>query len=75
MRTGLAQPIRQCHEAAMTAPQRQSPRSGGILLAFAILAGAVVGIVKGQASIGVLAGLGVGIALLVLVWLIDRRRA
>lgn len=58
----------------MAAPPRPTPRSGGILLAFSILAGATIGILEGQASIGFLAGLGVGIALLGLVWLFDRRR-
>lgn len=49
-------------------------RSGGILLALAIVTGAVVGTLKRQPSIGFLAGLGVGLVLLLLVWLIDRRR-
>jgi hypothetical protein len=50
------------------------PRSGGILLALAIVTGAVVGTLKLQPSIGFLAGLGAGLVLLALVWLIDRRR-
>lgn len=50
------------------------PRAGGALLALSILAGATVGVIKGQASIGFLVGLGVGLALLALVWLLDKRR-
>jgi hypothetical protein len=49
------------------------PRSGGILLALAIVIGAVTGTLMRQPSIGFLLGLGVGLALLALIWLIDRR--
>jgi hypothetical protein len=53
---------------------RPSPLAGGFLLAFSVIAGAVIGTLYRQPSIGVLAGLGVGLALLGLVWLIDRKR-
>jgi hypothetical protein len=52
----------------------RTPRAGGALLALSILAGTTAGVIKGQASIGFLAGLGVGLALLVLVWALDKRR-
>jgi len=55
----------------MSAPPR-FPRSGGILLALSIVIGAVTGTLMRQPSIGFLAGLGVGLALLAIVWLIDR---
>lgn len=64
-----------CHDAAMAKPKSRSPRSGGILLALSILAGATIGILNRQPSIGFLAGLGVGLALLTLVWLLDRKRS
>jgi len=48
--------------------------AGGCLLAASILAGVVVGAVYREPSIGFLAGLGAGLALLGLVWLIDRRQ-
>ncbi|WP_165357420.1 hypothetical protein [Sphingosinicella sp. CPCC 101087] len=57
----------------MAAPNPRLPRAGGALLAGAILIGVLVGAVVGEPSIGFLAGLGVGLALMVLVWLIDRR--
>jgi UDP-N-acetylmuramyl pentapeptide phosphotransferase/UDP-N-acetylglucosamine-1-phosphate transferase len=57
----------------MSAPPH-FPRSGGILMALAIVTGAVVGTLKRQPSIGFVAGLAVGLALLLLVWLSDRRR-
>jgi len=58
----------------MTAPPRRSAQSGGVLLALSIVAGSTIGIINRQASIGFLAGLGIGLLLLVLVWLVDRRR-
>ena len=54
-------------------PPRKEPRSGGVLLALAIVAGAVGGAMGGQASIGVLTGVAAGLVMLGLVWLIDRR--
>lgn len=58
----------------MTAPPRKSAQAGGVLLALSIMGGTTIGILNRQASIGFLAGLGVGVLLLVLVWLLDRRR-
>ena len=55
-------------------PPRTTPMAGGFLLAFALIVGVVVGMAKGEASLGFLWGLGVGVAGLLLVWLIDRRR-
>jgi hypothetical protein len=49
--------------------------AGGFLLAVSLLAGTVLGASRGQASIGFVAGLGMGLALLLLVWLIDRARS
>ena len=48
------------------------PRAGGALLAVSILTGAIVGAYMRQPSIGFIAGLGVGLMLLIAVWLIDR---
>ena len=63
-----------CHGRAMTNTRPRFPRSGGFLLAIAILAGPIVGGLLGQPSIGFLAGLGIGLLLVALVWLADRRR-
>ncbi len=51
-----------------------APRAGGVLLALSILAGAVIGTVRGEPTIGVLVGIGVGIALTLGLWWIDQRR-
>ncbi len=51
---------------------RRFPLAGGALLALSLVGGAVGGTMMGQPSIGFLAGLGVGLALLALIWLLDR---
>lgn len=53
---------------------RTGPQAGGFLLAMCILAGAVIGAVRGQPSLGVLVGIGVGIVAAVALWLKDRAR-
>jgi hypothetical protein len=47
--------------------------AGGFLLALGIIGGVIVGGLLGQPSIGFLAGLGAGIVLVAIIWLIDRR--
>ena len=54
--------------------QDRSPRAGGAIIALAVLAGAIVGARLGQPSVGVLAGVGAGVAAAALIWLLDRRR-
>lgn len=53
---------------------RGTPIAGGALLAFSLIAGTVIGVLKGQPSLGFIGGLGVGLALLLTVALIDRAR-
>lgn len=55
-------------------PTTPATRAGGCLLTLSILAGTVIGTIYRQQSIGFLAGLGVGLILLILVWLWDSRR-
>jgi len=55
----------------MTTPK---PLAGGFFLFVAITAGLVWGAATGQAMRGVLLGTTVGLALAVIVWLVDRRR-
>jgi uncharacterized membrane protein (UPF0136 family) len=50
------------------------PQAGGVILAFAILAGAVIGILAHQSTIGVLAGTAVGVAIALWIWWRDRLR-
>lgn len=52
----------------------RASRSGGFLLALSIIVGSVAGIRLGEPSIGFLIGTGIGLLLLGLIWLIDRKR-
>lgn len=51
-----------------------APLAGGFLLCLCLLAGALIGVFLGQPTIGFLAGAGIGLALLVVLWLVERRR-
>ena len=57
----------------MATPPPRPTRAGGFLLALSLLVGVIAGALLGQPSIGFLAGLGIGLAALALLWLIDRR--
>lgn len=54
---------------------RRNPAAGGLLLLIGFLGGAAVGIARGEPSLGVLAGVGIGAALALALWLFDRTRA
>ena len=56
------------------AAKSNAPLAGGFLLCLSLLAGALIGVFLGQPSIGFLVGVGVGLALVILIWLVDRRR-
>lgn len=53
---------------------QRSPQAGGFLLIAAIFVGTGIGVARGEPSLGFVAGLAAGIALALLVWLLDRRR-
>jgi hypothetical protein len=52
----------------------RNTRAGGCFLTVCILAGFVAGLAINNPMKGVLIGTGIGIALAVLLWLIDRRK-
>lgn len=54
-------------------PANRTPKAGGFLLAVGIIAGVIVGGLLGQPSIGFLVGLGVGLLLVLIIWLNERR--
>ena len=54
---------------------RHVTRSGGCLLAFSLVAGAAVGTILGQPSIGILAGSALGFVLVIVILLLDRRNS
>ena len=51
-----------------------SPKSGGFLIAGAVVIGAIAGGAFGQPTIGVLVGTALGVAGALIVWLRDRAR-
>ena len=67
---GLASRARRCQKHAMESRSKYA-QAGGSILAISIIAGTVAGIIVGQPSIGFLVGLGVGLALSILIWLFD----
>jgi len=56
------------------AMKRRSTAGGGIFIFLGLLIGAGYGVEVGQPMLWLLRGFGVGVALAVLVWLIDRAR-
>lgn len=58
----------------MTDKKPPAPRAAGAIIALSLLAGTLIGIVFHQSSLGFLAGLALGTAVAVGLWLMDRRR-
>jgi uncharacterized membrane protein len=57
----------------MSDERSRTSRGGGILVALAVVIGAVAGLALRQPQIGMIAGLATGLVLAALVWLLDRR--
>ena len=49
--------------------------AGGIFIALGLLVGAIAGVAMDQPSAGMVIGLGIGAAIAVAVWLLDRKRS
>jgi hypothetical protein len=47
--------------------------AGGIFIFLGLLIGTLTGVALGQPSLGMIAGFGVGTALAILIWLLDRQ--
>ena len=58
----------------MARAMQKSTRAGGCFLTVCILAGFPLGLVIGNPMKGILIGTGIGIALALTTWLIDRQR-
>lgn len=61
-----------CHSQAMQ--DRRTPAAGGIFLFLGPVIGALYGIGRGEPILWMLYGFGAGIALAVIIWLVDRWR-
>lgn len=61
-----------CHGPRMA---KRTPMAGGFFLMAAILAGGIWGVTVGNPMLGLLIGTGVGTALAVVIWLVDRARS
>jgi len=53
---------------------KRTPAAGGIFLFLSPIIGALYGIGRGQPIAWMLIGFGIGVALALIVWLVDRRR-
>ncbi|MBK6706968.1 MAG: hypothetical protein IPG54_05585 [Sphingomonadales bacterium] len=62
------------NNADKTPPSDRPRFGGGIFLFLGLLAGSIIGIALNEASIGMMAGFGVGGLLAILVWIFDRKR-
>lgn len=49
-------------------PPPKSPKGAGAIIAFLVMFGVIAGGLMGQPSIGFLAGLGLGVAIALLMW-------
>ena len=59
----------------MKEQENSRPRlAGGIFIALGLLVGAIGGIVVNEPSAGMVTGMGIGAAIALAVWLIDRKR-
>lgn len=64
---------RRTGKARAMARRSKLTQAGGSIIAIAIIAGTVAGIIVGQPSIGILVGTGAGVLLALLFWLNERR--
>jgi len=55
-------------------PPPRTPLAGGALIAIGAMGGTLVGASQGQVTAGFLIGLGAGVAIAIVIWLVDRAR-
>lgn len=56
----------------MTTPAQKNPTGAGAIIAFLAIGGVIGGGLLGQPTIGLLAGVGTGVLIAVLLWLRER---
>jgi hypothetical protein len=55
-------------------PPSRAPLAGGAVIAFSVLAGTLIGVSRGQPSLGFVIGVAAGTFVALAIWAIDRRR-
>lgn len=61
--------------AGMSGTEKNRPRlAGGIFIAFGLLIGVILGVVFDQPSAGAVAGMALGCAIAIVIWIMDSRR-
>ena len=58
----------------MANPSSKNPVAGDFFMALGLLAGAIVGMFRGQSSLYMIAGLLIGSAIALTIWLVDRSK-
>jgi hypothetical protein len=58
----------------MSVSSGPEPRAAGAFIAFAVIGGALLGVILHQPSAGVVGGAALGVAVAIAFWLRDRRR-
>lgn len=53
---------------------RRNPVSGGFAIGLGAMIGGFWGVSQGQAILGLAGGIGIGVAVSVIIWLVDRQR-
>lgn len=73
--THLAESRGTWHGARMEQQSGKASRAGGAIIAFLVIAGALIGNHLGEPSLGTLIGTGVGVAITLALYIYDRRQA
>lgn len=71
----LAQSRKAWHVALMEQKNAKASRAGGVIIAFTVMAGALVGARLGQASLGTVIGIATGAAICLALYLYDHRQS
>ena len=69
----LAQSLRAWHGARMEQQNGKASRAGGVIIAFTVMAGALIGARLGQPSLGTVIGIAMGAAIALGLFIHDRR--
>lgn len=66
--------MNEAHNEPHRPPSPKPSSGGGVFIALLTIAGAIIGGLMGQPSIGMLSGIALGVAIAVALWLTERKR-